>query len=382
MTLAARDLEALSLWRRHLHAMPEVSGEEHGTAAEVVRFLAQTSPDEIVTGLGGTGVAAVFNGEKPGPTVMFRAELDGLPIAELSHDLPYRSRIDGKGHMCGHDGHMATLAGLAFALAERRPATGRVILLFQPAEETGAGAADVLADEAFKRLAPDYTFSLHNMPGIPFGLSWIKPGAANCASCGLKIRLTGKTAHASMPETGVSPAKAIASLIPALTDLRRGTIQGGDLVLATVTHVALGEPAFGIAPGEAELWVTLRTVNDDQMAALQERAEALGRGAAAEGGLAVTFSYHEAFRHCMNDAKAVDIIRRALDGEGLPHVEGETLRASEDFGRFADVSTSAMFFLGAGENHPALHNPTYDFPDQLIPIGARIFKRIADDLLG
>jgi amidohydrolase len=382
MNLVESDFVELAKWRQHLHAMPEVSGEERETAAEVVRFLKGVSPDEIVTGLGGTGVAAVFKGATAGPSVMFRAELDALPIAELSDNLPYRSQVAGKGHMCGHDGHMATLAALAVSFSKKRPASGRVILLFQPAEETGAGAAAVLADEKFKRLTPDYTFSLHNMPGIPFGKSWIRAGAANCASCGLKISFAGKTAHASMPETGLSPAPAVASLIPALTDLRKGDICDGDLVLATVTHVSVGEPAFGIAPGSAELWVTLRTVNDDAMADVREKAEALATQAANAHGLAVSFSYHDEFRHCMNDADAVEIIRAAMDAENLPHEAGETFRASEDFGRFADVSKSAMFFLGAGENHPALHNPTYDFPDALIPIGARIFKRIADDLLG
>jgi amidohydrolase len=375
------DLPDLILWRRHLHAMPEVSGEEEQTAAEVVRFLEQTAPDDIVTGLGGTGVAAVFQGREPGPTVMFRAELDGLPIAEIS-DLPYRSQIVGKGHMCGHDGHMATLGALARAFCRERPARGRVILLFQPAEETGAGAKAVLEDPRFAALKPDYTFSLHNMPGIPFGKSWVKAGHANCASCGLKITLSGKTAHASMPETGTSPAPAIAELIPALTALRTGEISKGDLVLTTVTHVSIGEPAFGIAPGAAELWVTLRTVSDDAMAALRTGAEDLARQSAARHGLEVQFSYHDAFRHCLNHAEAVAIIRAAMDAEGLPHEEGQTFRASEDFGRFANVSVSAMFFLGAGEDHPALHNPNYDFPDALIPIGERIFLRIARTLLG
>lgn len=381
MSLTETDLSDLIVWRRHLHAMPEVSGEEDQTAVEVVRFLEATAPDEIVTGLGGTGVAAVFQGRDAGPTVMFRAELDGLPIEEIA-DLPHRSQIAGKGHMCGHDGHMATLGALARAFRRERPARGRAILLFQPAEETGAGAKAVLEDPRFAALKPDYTFSLHNMPGIPFGKSWIKAGHANCASCGLKISLTGKTAHASMPETGTSPAPALAELIPALTNLRKGDIIQGDLVLTTVTHVSLGEPAFGIAPGAAELWVTLRTVSDDAMAALRASAEDLARQSAARHGLQVNFSYHDEFRHCLNHPDAVAIIRSALDAEGFAHEEGQTFRASEDFGRFADVSVSAMFFLGAGEDHPALHNPNYDFPDALIPVGGRIFLRIARTLLG
>ncbi|MBT9371002.1 amidohydrolase [Rhizobium sp. CSW-27] len=381
MALTEADFLDLTLWRRHLHAMPEVSGEEHQTAAEVARFLEMTEPDMIVTGLGGTGVASVFGGHEPGPTVMFRAELDALPIAEIS-DLPHRSRIAGKGHMCGHDGHMAILSSLALAFQRSRPARGRVVLLFQPAEENGAGAAAVLADPKFRPLTPDYAFALHNMPGIGHGVSWIKDGPANCASCGLKITLTGRTAHASMPESGISPAPAIADLIPALSALRAGTLDGGDLVLATVTHATIGEPAFGIAPGQAELWVTLRTVWDSAMHELRARAEGLAREIAAVHGLGVGFSYHDAFGHCVNDPEAAAIIRHALAAEGLPHERGEAFRASEDFGRFGTVSKSAMFFLGSGEKHPALHNPDYDFPDTLIPIGARIFLRIAKDLLG
>lgn len=381
MTLTASDLADLTLWRRHLHTMPEVSGEEHETAAEVVRFLETTDPDVIVTCLGGTGVAAVFNGHVPGPTVMFRAELDALPIAELSN-LPYRSRIEGKGHMCGHDGHMATLGALALSFQRKRPARGRVVLLFQPAEENGAGAAAVLADANFRPLTPDFSFALHNMPGIALGKSWIKEGPANCASSGLTIRFAGKTAHASMPETGISPAPAIAALIPAFAALAKGTLEAGDLTLATVTHVTIGEAAFGIAPGAGEIWVTLRTVSDDQMAALKAKAEQMARAAAEAHGLGVSFRYHDEFGHCRNDAEAAAIIRRAIAAEALPFEEGKAFRASEDFGRFGTVSRSAMFFLGSGESHPALHNPDYDFPDALIDIGSRIFLRIAEDLLG
>lgn len=283
--------------------------------------------------------------------------------------------------MCGHDGHMAILAALARAFGRNRPARGRAILLFQPAEETGAGAAAVLADPQFAPLRPDFSFALHNMPGIALGTSWIKEGPANCASCGLKIRLTGKTAHASMPETGISPAPAIAALIPAFIALGSGDLDAGDLTLATVTHVAIGEAAFGIAPGMGEIWVTLRTVSDDQMTALKEKAESMARAAAEAHGLALSFSYHDAFGHRHNDPQAAAIIRRAIAAEGLPVETGTAFRASEDFGRFGSVSRSAMLFLGSGETHPALHNPDYDFPDALIAVGARIFLRIAGDLI-
>ena len=168
MFLTNHDIVELTAWRQKLHAMPEISGEEVATAAEVIAFLAETAPDKVLSGLGNTGVAAVFDGAEPGPTVLFRCELDALPIEEIS-DIPHRSRLSGKGHMCGHDGHTATIAALARGFAKDRPKRGRVVLLFQPAEETGAGAAAVIADPRFAEITPDYAFSLHNLPGLPLG---------------------------------------------------------------------------------------------------------------------------------------------------------------------------------------------------------------------
>jgi len=381
MFLTNQDVIELTAWRRKLHAMPEVSGEEVATAAEVQGFLADTKPDRIVTGLGGTGVAVVYDSGLAGPTVLFRAELDALPIEEIGTP-DYRSKIPGKGHMCGHDGHMTMLAALGRQFGREKPKHGRVILMFQPAEETGAGAAAVIADEKFQGLIPDYSFSLHNMPGLPLGRVWLKQGIVNCASRGLKVVLTGRTAHASMPETGISPVPAVAALMPALTALSEGSIETGDMLLATVTHASVGEPAFGIAPGRAEVWVTLRTMTDGQMEALMARAETLVREIAAADGLEYAMDYHDIFGQCENDAQATEMLRTAMEAEGVPHDAGETMRGSEDFGRFATVSKSAMFFLGAGENMPNLHNPNYDFPDDLIPIGTKIFMRVARDILG
>jgi amidohydrolase len=376
--LTNSDIAELTAFRRALHRAPEVSRQEQQTARTIAAAL---TADQVVTGLGGHGVAAVYNGAEPGPTVMFRAELDALPIEELS-EAPHRSTIPGKGHLCGHDGHMTILMGLSRLLSRKRPALGRVILMFQPAEEDGSGAAAVIADPAFTALRPDWAFSLHNMPGFALGHAHLRPGPVNCASQGLKITLHGKTAHASQPEAGISPAKAMARLIPALTDLG----QGGALVpgyrLVTVTHARLGEPAFGIAPGAAEVWATLRTLEDDAMAALFAEATALAHQAAQDHGLTVRFETHDDFAACTNHPEAVGHITVALDAMGMTHESGAILRASEDFGRFGAAPTkSAMLFLGAGIG-PALHNPDYDFPDDLIPVGAHLFQRIARDILG
>jgi amidohydrolase len=327
-------------------------------------------------------VAAVYDSGRAGPTVLFRSELDALPIEELS-GVPHGSTVPGKSHMCGHDGHMTILAALGRQFGQRRPARGRAVLMFQPAEETGNGAADVIADPRYGEIAPDFAFSLHNLPGTPLGHVRLKPGVVNCASRGMRIVLEGRTAHSSMPETGVSPMRALSRLMPALTDLSRAGFDSDDFRLVTIGHCDMGEAVFGIAPGRAELWATLRTRRDDRMADLVAAAEALVREAAAADGLACDIDYHEIFVASLNDEEAAAHLRAALDAEGVPHDEAELpMRASEDFGRFGHGARSAMFFLGSGEAHPQLHNPDYDFPDDLIPIGARVFMRVARDLLG
>lgn len=367
--------------RHKLHAMPELSGEEAGTAREVVAFLTPTGPDRVLTGLGGHGVAAVYEGQVPGPTVLLRSELDALPIVEIT-DVPYRSTVPGKAHLCGHDGHTATLAALALRFAGARPARGRVVLLFQPAEENGAGARAVAADRRFGEIAPDMSFAYHNMPGVPFGEAWLAAGPVACASRGMRLRFEGKSAHASQPSHGVSPMETISRLMPALAGLGCGTVQEPDFAMVTVTHARLGAPAFGVAPGEAEVWATLRTQTDDRMAGLVERAEALVRGALERTGLRVDIAYDDVFDHVENAPEAVAQLRRALQAEGIPFGPGRLpFPASEDFGIFGRAAPSAMVFIGAGESHPSLHNPDYDFPDALIPIAAGVLERAARQIL-
>jgi len=382
MMLTNEDVVDLVAFRHKLHRAPELSRQEAQTARDVRAFLTSTRPDQILTGLGGHGIAAVYEGRQPGPTVMFRAELDGLPIEEIS-ELPYRSATPGKAHLCGHDGHMAILAGLARALGRQRPQRGRAVLMFQPAEEDGSGAAAVVADSRFREISPDFAFALHNLPGLPFGHVALTEGPVSCASRGMRIVLNGKTAHASMPETGVSPVPVVAELAPALTALGRGGPMDEGFSMVTITHVKIGEPTFGVAPARAEIWATLRTLTDAGMEDLCVSAEHLVLSAAREKGLSVEISHDDIFAHCENAPEAVAQLRRALDEEGVPHDRGNLpMRPSEDFGRFGQKAPAAMFFLGAGENHPSLHNPDYDFPDDLIGIGVRVFMRTLRNLLG
>lgn len=379
--LSEGDIRELTAWRRCLHRQPELSGEEARTAQAVARILRDAVPDRLVTGLGGHGVAATYVGTKDGPSVLFRCEMDALPITEENPGLPHRSLVRGLAHLCGHDGHMAILAATARWLGRNGPTRGRVILLFQPAEEDGAGAARVIGDPQFASLAADYAFALHNLPGIPLGHAVISPGPAHCASRGMTVRLRGRTAHASMPETGLSPETALAQLITALPGLCTGLDPARpDFALATVTYAQLGDPGFGTTPGMAELHVTLRTQKDAGMAALVATAEAMVREAA--GPLEVEISYHDIFRHCENSPVATELFLKALAAEEIPTLPARApLRGSEDFGRFGDGAEAAMVLLGSGDL-PALHNPDFDFPDALIPVGARIFTRLATDLCG
>ncbi|WP_212523140.1 amidohydrolase [Actibacterium sp. MT2.3-13A] len=371
----------LAALRHELHRCPELSGEEAATAARIAEFLAQHHPDALLTGLGGHGVAAVFAGAAAGPTVLIRAELDALPIEEIS-DADHRSAVPGRGHLCGHDGHMAMVAALAEDLRER-PACGRVVLLFQPAEETGKGARAVLGDPRFAVLAPDYAFALHNTPGLPLGEVRLCRGAANCASRGMRVRLAGRTSHAAAPQDGISPMQVMARLMPGLVALGPGGTLDEGFAQVTLTHARLGEATFGVAPGAGEIWATLRTVTDARMQALCAAAEALVRREAGVEGLKVEIGYDDIFDASTNHPEAVAALERALIAEQTPWQPADgPQRWSEDFGRFGMGAKAAMFWLGAGEGQPQLHNPDYDFPDALIPIGAGIFRRAIRQLLG
>jgi len=375
------DLVELTALRRTLHQFPEISGQEAATAQRICTALAPFAPSQILTKLGGHGVAAIFDSGTPGPTILFRAELDALPIPEIS-TAPWRSTIPGKGHLCGHDGHMTTLLALGRLLSRRPVAKGRVILMFQPAEEDGSGARAVVSDPAFAAITPDWAFAIHNLPGLPLGHVSTRPGLINCASQGLAITLTGKTAHAANPEDGRSPALAVSELIPALGALGTGGALNDAFRLVTITHVNIGEPTFGIAPGLAKIHATLRTAADDTMGAISADARALAENAAAKFGLSVEFEVCDTFAASINHPDATAIARHALETLKIPHGEHAIpMRASEDFGVFGWGAKAAMLCLGAGPNHAALHNPDYDFPDDLIPIGAAIFNQIARDLL-
>jgi amidohydrolase len=376
------DLLELTEFRRQLHRRPELSGHEVETARTIAAALKPMSPTRIITGLGGHGVAAVFDSGVDGPTVLFRAELDALPIEE-QNDIAWSSRVPGQSHVCGHDGHMTMLLALGRMISRQPAARGRIVLMFQPAEEDGSGAKAVVADPSFQDIQPDWAYAIHIEPGRPFGNVSTCAGLINCASLGLAIKLTGKTAHAADPEDGVSPAQAIAKLINTLDSLGNGGDLNDDFRLVTITHVQIGEPSFGIAPGEGVIYATLRTTHDEGMESIEAEARNLAVTIAEEFGLSVEFEVLDHFAASINDVDAFTVATKAMDAIGITHGDvGVPMRASEDFGVFGWNAKAAMLCLGPGENYAALHNPDYDFLDDLIPVGSAIFERIARDLLG
>jgi amidohydrolase len=367
--------------RRELHANPELSDNEQKTPGILTDFFRQFRPDETISSLGSNGIAFVFGGGRPGPTVVFRCELDAIPVEE-KNDFAYRSRIRGLSHKCGHDGHMAIMAGCGYLISLNRPQKGQVILLFQPAEETGQGAAAVVDDQKFKNLNPDYAFALHNLPGYPFGAILLKSGTINCASRGMIIRLIGITSHSAWPEDGLSPAEPMCDLIQDLARLPATSDLNQFYCKVTVGHARLGDPAFGLSPGYAEVMATLRSETDAAMSILVERAVNRVKEKATLAHLSYEIGWAEEFIASSNDPGACDIVKKAGRAVGAEVIDlKQALPVSEDFGQFTARIPGVMFGLGAGEDCPGLHQADYDFPERLIDIGSNLFMQIAQMLV-
>jgi amidohydrolase len=372
-------MDAFIQLRHRLHSAPELSSREANTAAHITRFFDALAPDQAVCGLGGHGAAFVFAGETPGPTVLLRAELDALPIHE-QNSLPYRSTVEGVSHKCGHDGHMAMLAAVGATFANVRPRRGRVVLLFQPAEETGQGAAAVMADERYASLRPDYAFALHNLPGFPLGCVVIRGGTFCCASRGVVVELRGTPAHAANPSAGISPAQAMCDVIAELQRVHDAAGAGDELTFATVVGATLGDKAFGTAPDRASVFATLRSGSDAGMSAVTAHVERRVRAVAERYGLAHDLAYEDVFPTTANDPACVEMVHRATP-DFATVTPPKPFAFSEDFGHFLHQTDGALVGLGAGTDTPPLHDACYDFPDPLIPVGAALLCRIVDACL-
>ena len=380
--LTNHDLVQLTKFRRELHQYPELSGKEIKTAQKILYALKDMKPSKIIDKMGGHGLAAIFDSQEKGPTLLFRAELDALPIQE-KNNIPWASNLPGVSHTCGHDGHMTMLLALGRIISRNPIKCGKVVLMFQPSEENGQGARAVISDPRYEQIKPDLAFAIHIEPGRPFGYVSTRPGLMNCASLGLKITLHGKTAHAADPDDGISPSHAVAEFIQKISEFNHGDELNNNFRLTTVTHVQIGEQSFGISPGDASIFVTLRTSNDDSLSQLDKDVRGLVSNISKQFKLTFGFEIFDHFAASINDKEAYDIAVNAMKSLNINYGSiGVPMRASEDFGIFGKQSKAAMLCLGPGKDYAALHNPDYDFNDDLIPIGTGIFERITRDLLG
>ena len=365
--------------RHILHAHPELSGKEVVTNKLLNEWVKQTRPDLLIENIGGYGLAAVYRGKRKGESgkrILIRGDIDALHIPELNA-IPYRSQNEGVSHKCGHDGHATILCGLAQWLGEQRPDQGEVVLLFQPAEETGQGAQAILNDPNFEQIRPDIAYGLHNLPGVEKGSVMVKDGCFAAASFGLKLVFEGQTAHASQPETGHSPSELVALLIHQLEKKREQLQAVKPLTTFVITHAILGEETFGVAPGHAEIWLTLRSFDDHHLDVMASQIIDLCRAKAKDYLFDFHFSEHEAFAATNSDPKCVHVIEQAANNLDLTvgHLD-EPFRWSEDFGRFGSVCPIGFFGIGSGVDQPALHDAMFDFPDDILEVGMGMFWEI------
>jgi amidohydrolase len=369
-------------FRRRLHQFPELSGYEKATSKAIADFLKSANPTKIITNIGGYGLAVIYDSGVAGPTVLLRADMDALPIQE-SNEFDYRSTVKGVAHLCGHDGHSTILAGVAHLIKQNPIGKGKAVLLFQPAEEVGRGAAAVIADPKFKEIKPDYAFALHNLPGIERGTIFLRENTFASASTGLITNLKGLSSHAAHPEDGNNPDKALAQMILGLNSIANKKHTFNDFTLLTVIHAKLGEVAFGTAPGNATLMATLRTYLDGDMERLKFEAEELIRSISKEFNLNNSINYTEEFPATINNSNCINQIMDAAISIDIPTQNLENpFKWSEDFGHFTQICDAAMFGVGSGIDHPQLHNENYDFPDEIIEPSTHIFYRILKTLLG
>ena len=370
----ARILEKIISLRHELHQHPELSMHETATKRRLIGFLRENTELEIVD-MGRWFYAVHRCGTEGARRIAFRADFDAVAVNEECV-LPYASLVTGVAHKCGHDGHSAALCGLACE-TERRGMDKDLYFIFQHAEENGAGAqecAQIIIGEHIERI-----FAFHNWNGFPLGSVAIKDGTVQCASKGLTIKFTGRASHASAPESGINPAAAIAELTLYASRLSgRGQFEG--MTLATVVHVSAGSPNFGIAAGEGSISLTIRAEFETDLSRLESMIRAKSAELARRDGLAVGYETCDVFPETSNDAESAAMVHRAAAELGIPAAEmHEPLRASEDFGHFLKKCPGAMFYIGDGENHAALHTPDYDFPDAILETAVELEYRIAAD---
>jgi amidohydrolase len=382
MTISKALIEDARTWRQSFHAKPELGYNEHQTSQRVAQLL-ESFGIEVHRGLGGTGVVGTLkNGS--GPSIGIRADMDALPIQELGNPT-HKSTHSGCMHACGHDGHTAILLATAQHLSTTRNFNGTVYFVFQPAEENLAGAKKMIEDGLFEKFPMDAIYGLHNWPGVPAGRVVINPGPMMASLDTFQIKLTGKGCHAAMPEKGADPIVAAAELVLGLQTIVSRRLSPLDSAVVSITQFNAGE-AINVIPESATLKGTVRclqtSVRDKVQQLIGEFVEQLPVAFGVMGELI----YNVGYPVTENDPDAAARVRRAaVAAVGEENVQWgcNPSMASEDFSFMLKACPGAYVWLGVDGEKPsaALHNPYYDFNDQVIEPGVKVWSRLVEQAL-
>ena len=375
----------IQAWRRSIHQYPELLYDVHRTAAFVADRLREFGCDEVATGLGKTGVVGVIKGKRgPGSgeskVIGLRADMDALPIEEKT-DLSYASKTPGKMHACGHDGHTAMLLGAARYLAETRNFAGKAVVIFQPAEEGGGGAAAMIKDGLMDRFGIDQVYGMHNGPGIPIGAFAIRSGPIMAATDSIDITIEGYGGHASRPHKCIDPVLVGAQLIAELQQIVSRNVDPLDSAVISICEFHAGT-ARNVIPQTAELHGTVRTLTADVRELVEKRVHEVVKGIAQISRAKIDLVYERGYPVTVNHAAQTDFaakIAREVAGEANVH-ETPPLMGAEDFSYMLEARPGAFIFCGNGDS-AGLHHPAYNFSDEAIVYGTSYWIKLVENAL-
>lgn len=369
-------------WRRHLHANPELLYDLPATTRFVAERLAEAGVDRIETGIGGSGIVALIKGRQPsGRVVGLRADMDALPISEAT-GLPYASRAPGRMHACGHDGHTAMLLGAAVRLAATRNFSGTVALLFQPAEEGGAGAKAMIDDGVLDHFDLAEIYGLHAMPGLPVGHFATRAGALMASSDLVTIELNGRGGHAGAPHLADDVVLAGAAIVQAVQRITSRTLDPIEPAVVSLTCFQAGEQE-NVMPATATIRGTVRAFDEPARQAIESGLHDMVPKIAAAFGVTGMIRYRREYPATVNDASRAALaaeVAGAMVGSQAVDANARPILAAEDFAYFLAERPGAFSFIGNGDSAP-LHSPRFDFADAAIPFGIDFLCRLADAAL-
>ena len=381
---AVQDLvQDAQTWRRHIHQNPELLYDVELTAKYVADRLSAFGCDEVKTSIGRTGVVGVIRGAKGGSAraIGLRADMDALPIEEATN-LPYRSRIPGKMHACGHDGHTAMLLGAARRLAETRNFAGNAVVIFQPAEEGGAGAMAMIDDGLMDRFGIEEVYGMHNWPALPVGSFMLRQGPLMAAADEITVTIEGQGGHAAMPHQCVDPVVLGAQILLALQTIASRNVDPLDACVVSVTRFEAGA-ASSIIPQSAWLNGTVRTLQAATRDLAEKRIREIAAGLAAAAGGRARVEYRRGYPATVNHAAQTEFaakVARKVVGESRVDSNVAPVMGAEDFSFMLEARPGAFIFLGNGDS-AKLHHPAYDFNDAALPYGMSYWVELVETAL-